>query len=290
MNKITLLASFTIVVLLHILVFTYVYKKEVPVINKPPYQKVSIQFRQLKLPPPPKKKVEKEVKKVEPKKEPIKKIVKKEIPTPPKPKAQAKKVFKKPIKKEAKRELVKKTVKKEEKVKKIVKTPPKPKKIVEKKVAKKDPPKKIEEIKKVVKKVEEPKKIEKVEVKKSEKFLKESKEKLAQAAQKAAAKSLEKFRKFKEDYKTALRVAIDRNKRYPSASKRLEEEGLVVISFRVLKSGVFENIRVLTSSGKKRLDRAALKALRLTKEFRAFDKSIKKDFMDLEVPIKFQLN
>ena len=55
-------------------------------------------------------------------------------------------------------------------------------------------------------------------------------------------------------YQAELREEINKNKVYPNISKKLKEEGKVIVSFRVMKNGLFENIRVNTSSNIKRLD------------------------------------
>ena len=94
---------------------------------------------------------------------------------------------------------------------------------------------------------------------------------------------------FIKNYISQLREEINKNKVYPTISRKLKEQGKVVISFRVLKNGVFENINIQTSSNIKRLDEAALNALYDTKKFRSFDKEITKDYMDFEVPIDFKL-
>ncbi len=166
-----------------------------------------------------------------------------------------KKVFKKPIKKKAKRKLVKKQEVKKKQVKKIEK---KVKKKIEKKVAK------------AIEKAKIKKNVKKVDVKNKASFLK-------------------KYKQFKVSYLTKLRSAIDRNKKYPRASIKLREQGRVVVSFRVLNSGIFQNMKILKSSGKKRLDKAALKALQKTSSFYKFDKNINKEFMDITLAIKFKL-
>ena len=71
---------------------------------------------------------------------------------------------------------------------------------------------------------------------------------------------------------------------------KLKEEGRVVLSFRVLKSGQFNNMRILLSSYKERLDKAALNALYDTKEFESFNESINKEFLDFELALEFKLN
>lgn len=93
--------------------------------------------------------------------------------------------------------------------------------------------------------------------------------------------------KYIESYASRLREEINKNKKYPTMSKKLKEEGRVIISFKVLNNGQFENISIKLSSNKERLDKAALNALYDTKEFEAFDKSIKKDFLEFNLPLEF---
>ncbi len=88
-------------------------------------------------------------------------------------------------------------------------------------------------------------------------------------------------------YISELREEINKNKSYPNISKRLKEQGKILISFRVLKNGVFTNVTVIKSSNYQRLDYAALDAIYITKEFRAFDKEINKEYLDLELPLEF---
>lgn len=173
----------------------------------------------------------------------------------PEPKKIEKPIIKKPIiKKKLKK--IKKT-KPKKVVKKVIKKP-----IVKKPLVKKEPVKKI-------------KKIEKKEVKKLSNINK--------------AQSLKRYKQYKQTYLTKLRAKIDRNKKYPNISRRLKEQGIVSVSFRVLKNGLFENIKVSRSSGKRRLDKAAIKALEQTNHFEAFPKEIKDDFLDITLQIAFKL-
>lgn len=97
--------------------------------------------------------------------------------------------------------------------------------------------------------------------------------------------------KYIDNYASRLREEINKNKNYPTISKKLREEGRVIVSFRVLKTGQFTNIKVFISSSKERLDKAALNALYDTKEFHAFDeKLMNKEFLDFELPLEFKLN
>jgi periplasmic protein TonB len=95
---------------------------------------------------------------------------------------------------------------------------------------------------------------------------------------------------FIDKYASKLREEINKNKNYPTMSKKLHEQGSVIISFRVLKSGKFTNIKVSISSDKERLDKAALNALFDTEEFEPFYKEINKEFLDFNLPIEFKLN
>ena len=49
-------------------------------------------------------------------------------------------------------------------------------------------------------------------------------------------------------------------------------------------------MRILLSSYKERLDKAALNALYDTKEFESFNESINKEFLDFELALEFKLN
>ena len=169
-----------------------------------------------------------------------------------------KQLFKKPIKKKAKRKLVKKKLKKKV-VKKTIKKP-----------IEKPKPKTLKKIKEPIKKVKPKKEVKNV-------------------ANKNKASFLKKYKQFKVSYLTKLRSAIDRNKKYPRASVKLKEQGKVEVSFRVLSSGVFTDIKITKSSGKKRLDKAALKAVKKTSSYESFSKDIKKNYMDVSVVIGFKL-
>lgn len=95
--------------------------------------------------------------------------------------------------------------------------------------------------------------------------------------------------KFILEYGKKVRETINQNKTYPNISKKLKEEGLVIISFRVLKNGEIENINIKLSSNKERLDKAALNAVNETNSFEAFDENIKKPFLDFQIPLEFSI-
>lgn len=249
MNFKLLVLCFISISTAHYFLFAQVINKEPKPIHKPKYQKVSLQMATYKEPIIEK---PKEIK-PEPKKiEEIKEVIKKPI------------IKKKAIKKVAKKKPVKKIIKKPKIIKKT-------KKVKLKKIEKKIIKKPIE--KPVVKPIV--KKIEKKEIKKVNTVNK--------------AQSLQKYKQHKQTYLTKLRAKIDRNKKYPSISRRLKEQGVVSVSFRVLKNGLFENIKVSKGSGKRRLDKAAIKALEQTNHFHSFPKEIKDDFLDITLQIAFKL-
>ena len=98
---------------------------------------------------------------------------------------------------------------------------------------------------------------------------------------------IEKQNEYLRKYKTELREEINKNKTYPTISRKLKEQGKVIVSFRVMKNGLFENIKLSGSSNIKRLDEAALNALYETKKFKPFENELNKEFVDFELPLEF---
>ena len=98
---------------------------------------------------------------------------------------------------------------------------------------------------------------------------------------------IEKENEYLRKYKTELREEINKNKTYPTISRKLKEQGKVIVSFRVMKNGLFENIKLSASSNIERLDEAALNALYETKKFKPFENELNKEFVDFELPLEF---
>ena len=98
---------------------------------------------------------------------------------------------------------------------------------------------------------------------------------------------IEKENEYLKKYKTELREEINKNKTYPTISRKLKEQGKVIVSFRVMKNGLFENIKLSASSNIERLDEAALNALYETKKFKPFENELNKEFVDFELPLEF---
>jgi protein TonB len=177
-----------------------------------------------------------------------------------------------PIKKEfIKKEILKEVIKKEKLINKPIIT----------KSQKKEVEKKEVEVE-----------VEKVEVaeEKTIKKINKTTENIEQKTEKTIPQINNQEKIYIDNYSSKLREEINKNKSYPTISKKLKEEGRVIIGFRVLKTGQFTNIRILVSSNKERLDKAALNALYDTKEYEPFNDSINKEFLDFELPLEFKLN
>jgi periplasmic protein TonB len=171
--------------------------------------------------------------------------------------------------------VIKKSIKAEKKV--AIKKPQKEKVQKQKQKEVKEIIEKVTEQSEVIEKTEEPKKVVLTE-------------QSTQENQEPIPKIDYQENMYIDKYASKLRKEINKNKNYPTMSKKLREQGNVIISFRVLKSGQFTNIRVTISSSKERLDKAALNALYDTKEFEVFDKEINKEFLDFNLPLEFKLN
>ena len=172
-------------------------------------------------------------------------------------------------------------------------------KIEEKKVL--EEPKKTKEIvekKETSKKIETPKKVS-VENKKEEKKEKKIEETTTQVENKTKIEENQKEileeknkaveKKLIDEYSKRLREEINKNKNYPTISKKLKEEGEVFVSFRVQKNGTFTNINLQKSSGKQRLDNSAIEAIETTKQFEPFNAQITKEYIDYNLSLLFTL-
>ena len=93
----------------------------------------------------------------------------------------------------------------------------------------------------------------------------------------------------KQHYLAELRARIGRSKFYPKISRRRGEEGTVVVSFVIKKSGDLSDLSVVESSGHRRLDQAALKTLKRVSPFLPIPEGLKRDDWPISVPIAFSL-
>jgi protein TonB len=93
----------------------------------------------------------------------------------------------------------------------------------------------------------------------------------------------------RQRYLGALVGAIHRNKHYPRAARARRDEGKVVVSFVIRKTGRLEDIRIARSSGSELLDEAALETIRRVNPFRPLPDELRKESWALAVPIVFSL-
>lgn len=88
-------------------------------------------------------------------------------------------------------------------------------------------------------------------------------------------------------YKAELRTIIDKNKYYPTMSRRLGQTGTVVIAFTLLADGNIVDIRIDKPSQYERLNISAMDAVKKVERFKPIPKEIGEARMDIKVPVKF---
>lgn len=160
-------------------------------------------------------------------------------------------------------------------------TPEKPRRVVKAKPAKKKPPKKPQQ--KPIKPFSKPvlaKKISKSEQKTEVKSV-------ASKPQENTQKT--NIERIKYDYIEQLLTLIRENRHYPLRSRRKGEEGLVLLGFTVQQDGQFSDIRILQTSGFKRLDKAASSILNKINGFARLPEGLKLAELKLEVPVEYRL-
>lgn len=88
-------------------------------------------------------------------------------------------------------------------------------------------------------------------------------------------------------YKAELRAKIDKNKYYPTMSRRLGQTGTVVVAFTLLEDGNIVNVRIDKPSQFERLNVSALDAVKKVERFKPIPKEAGDNTMDIKVPVKF---
>jgi TonB family protein len=88
-------------------------------------------------------------------------------------------------------------------------------------------------------------------------------------------------------FKAELRSAIERNKSYPSMSRRLGQTGTVVVAFTLEEDGKITDVRVETPSRFERLNESALEAVKKVEKFRPIPSEWGEEKISLSVPVKF---
>ena len=91
------------------------------------------------------------------------------------------------------------------------------------------------------------------------------------------------------DYIEYVKKTLDRNKTYPARSLRYEEEGNVMITFKIFKTGALTELRIKSSSGFPSLDRQAMQIVKKSSPFKHFPPDFTKNLLTIEVPMEFKL-
>jgi TonB family protein len=89
-------------------------------------------------------------------------------------------------------------------------------------------------------------------------------------------------------YLSAVRLKIEKTKRYPGEAQRKRWEGKVILSFQIDRQGEVRDIRVIQSSGYRILDEEGMATLRRASPFPS-PLLIEKESLVVEVPILFRL-
>jgi len=90
-------------------------------------------------------------------------------------------------------------------------------------------------------------------------------------------------------YFNAMRLMIEKNKRYPQMARRRSQEGSVRIRFLIDKSGNVNSLEIIKKSHYASLDQAALEAVRRAAPFSKPPASISREALKLELTINFKL-
>ena len=93
----------------------------------------------------------------------------------------------------------------------------------------------------------------------------------------------------KRHYLQKVKMTIERNKSYPRTAKRMRQEGSVTVRFEIMQNGKIRNIRIVSRSRHKRLDKAATGMLRKIAAFDPIPRELNKRSMTITVPINYQI-
>jgi protein TonB len=91
-----------------------------------------------------------------------------------------------------------------------------------------------------------------------------------------------------DKYYSELRALIQKAQAYPRRAKLLGHEGRVVLGLVINSKGVFQDVRVIESSGHRSLDDAAMRSTFNLSEFKKVPKQLGAE-LKLKIPIIFKL-
>jgi len=91
------------------------------------------------------------------------------------------------------------------------------------------------------------------------------------------------------NYIEYVKRTLNRNKTYPARALRYREEGNVMVTFQILKTGALTELRIKSSSGFPSLDRQALQIVKESSPFKHFPPNLSQNLLSVEVPMEFKL-
>ncbi|WP_273149505.1 energy transducer TonB [Methylophaga thiooxydans] len=94
----------------------------------------------------------------------------------------------------------------------------------------------------------------------------------------------------RQSYFSLLAATLAKHKRYPTASRRRGEEGVVKLFFVVDRTGAVLDYKITQSSGSARLDDAVIRMLKKASPLPAFPSAMQQQQLEVNVPIAFHLN
>lgn len=94
----------------------------------------------------------------------------------------------------------------------------------------------------------------------------------------------------KAKYFTQLAAALAQNKRYPRASRRRNEEGVVTLAFTAYSNGDVSDAKIVKSSGYRRLDKAVLVMLKRSVPLPTFSADMSEKELKITLPVSFKLS
>ena len=97
------------------------------------------------------------------------------------------------------------------------------------------------------------------------------------------------IRLLEQQYTTALKQAIEARKYYPSRARRQAREGNVIVGFRINRQGGIKDIRIVSSSSVRLLDKAAINAVNSVGKFKPIPEHINREWWKFEISLSYYL-
>lgn len=89
-----------------------------------------------------------------------------------------------------------------------------------------------------------------------------------------------------EEYRSKLRIEIEKHKRYSQRAMRMRQQGVVIVQLRLQDDGTIVDVKVIKSSGFTELDRLALSAVQQAK---SIGKKPQGMLDIIDIPIRFRI-